>query len=370
MLCLFQSFYLPGSVDVNDNQIEDWNKHPPPLFLWSRPDWTSKHRAIAEQQGHSSGTLINCRPDNKSHNDMHPNSAQECNNPTDKSSAKHGEDLRADKPQSLQHKETVAKTTSPKEGSPRDVNESGGSKNQTPAKDLSESKSKDFGGKGKKNRRSLEDKSEFGRKGKKNRRLMENRPSNKFSGPRHLSPNMPDPETRSRERGDYQQFSRRSNPTYQPYSHAGYKPSNELEDVVSRYYEEPHRGMASSSRPEYAPPDYSFGAPADQWVGSLEGIRANSFAEPTPWNQGAAYPPYPGTRFQSPYGEMGTSAMQRYAPRLDEMHHARVSNIVPGPPPGAIYNPPQPGIQGSLGFAPRPYHHSYSQQNSAGWLND
>ncbi|KAI8552941.1 hypothetical protein RHMOL_Rhmol06G0306900 [Rhododendron molle] len=49
-----KSFYLPGSVDVNDNELEDWNVNPPPLYLWSRPDWTAKHMAIAQQHGHSS----------------------------------------------------------------------------------------------------------------------------------------------------------------------------------------------------------------------------------------------------------------------------------------------------------------------------
>ncbi|EPS65484.1 hypothetical protein M569_09292, partial [Genlisea aurea] len=44
-----KSFYLPGSVDVNDKQIEDWNVNPPGFYIWSHPDFTSKHVAIAEQ---------------------------------------------------------------------------------------------------------------------------------------------------------------------------------------------------------------------------------------------------------------------------------------------------------------------------------
>ncbi|KAF9588556.1 hypothetical protein IFM89_013408, partial [Coptis chinensis] len=47
-----KSFYLPGSVDVNDNQIEQWNVIPPHLYLWSHPDWSTKHKAIALKQGH------------------------------------------------------------------------------------------------------------------------------------------------------------------------------------------------------------------------------------------------------------------------------------------------------------------------------
>ncbi|KAK8970635.1 hypothetical protein KSP40_PGU006774 [Platanthera guangdongensis] len=49
-----KSFYLPGSIDVNDKQIEQWNVRPPVLYLWSRPDWTPKHMGIASSQGHKS----------------------------------------------------------------------------------------------------------------------------------------------------------------------------------------------------------------------------------------------------------------------------------------------------------------------------
>lgn len=51
---LFQSFYLPGSVDVNDKQIDQWNLIPPPLYLWSRPDCSPEHYAIAQERGHIS----------------------------------------------------------------------------------------------------------------------------------------------------------------------------------------------------------------------------------------------------------------------------------------------------------------------------
>ncbi|KAF7831325.1 protein ENHANCED DOWNY MILDEW 2-like isoform X1 [Senna tora] len=47
-----KSFYLPGSVDINDRQMEQWNVRPPLLYLWSRRDWTDKHKAIAKDHGH------------------------------------------------------------------------------------------------------------------------------------------------------------------------------------------------------------------------------------------------------------------------------------------------------------------------------
>lgn len=52
-----QSFYLPGSVDVNENPLNDWNAVAPPLYIWSRPDWTLKHRQVALEKGHISPNL-------------------------------------------------------------------------------------------------------------------------------------------------------------------------------------------------------------------------------------------------------------------------------------------------------------------------
>ncbi|XP_027064722.2 protein ENHANCED DOWNY MILDEW 2 isoform X2 [Coffea arabica] len=52
-----KSFYLPGSVDVLAQQMEQWNAETPPLYLWSRPDWTVKHKAIAREHGHISMEL-------------------------------------------------------------------------------------------------------------------------------------------------------------------------------------------------------------------------------------------------------------------------------------------------------------------------
>ncbi|KAH9602498.1 hypothetical protein KSS87_020957, partial [Heliosperma pusillum] len=48
-----ESFYLPGAFSAEDRQISQWNNVPPPLYLWSHPDWTRKHREIANRCGHS-----------------------------------------------------------------------------------------------------------------------------------------------------------------------------------------------------------------------------------------------------------------------------------------------------------------------------
>ncbi|XP_078162087.1 EDM2-like protein1 isoform X2 [Carex rostrata] len=49
-----KSFYLPGSVDDKQNQMEQWNLKPPPLYLWSRRDWAPLHTEIANKNGHLS----------------------------------------------------------------------------------------------------------------------------------------------------------------------------------------------------------------------------------------------------------------------------------------------------------------------------
>lgn len=48
-----QSFFIPGSVDSDDNLLSQWNLVAPPLYLWSRPDWTETHKTIAAKQGHT-----------------------------------------------------------------------------------------------------------------------------------------------------------------------------------------------------------------------------------------------------------------------------------------------------------------------------
>ncbi|OMP04297.1 Zinc finger, PHD-type [Corchorus olitorius] len=47
-----KSFYLPGSFDANDKQMDQWNLMAPPLYLWSRSDFSAKHKSIAEKHGH------------------------------------------------------------------------------------------------------------------------------------------------------------------------------------------------------------------------------------------------------------------------------------------------------------------------------
>lgn len=51
---VLQSFYLPGSAVANGKQIEDWTVNTPPIYLWSRADWTAWRIPIAREHGHVS----------------------------------------------------------------------------------------------------------------------------------------------------------------------------------------------------------------------------------------------------------------------------------------------------------------------------
>jgi hypothetical protein len=44
---------LPGSVDHSDKAVEGWNASAPLLYLWSHPDWTTRHKKVAEEHNHT-----------------------------------------------------------------------------------------------------------------------------------------------------------------------------------------------------------------------------------------------------------------------------------------------------------------------------
>ncbi|XP_021757985.1 protein ENHANCED DOWNY MILDEW 2-like isoform X1 [Chenopodium quinoa] len=65
-----KSFYLPGSVDINDKQLDDWNVVAPVLYLWSRQDWTAKHMEIAKKHNHPHGQKRENNPTNRLDRDL------------------------------------------------------------------------------------------------------------------------------------------------------------------------------------------------------------------------------------------------------------------------------------------------------------
>ncbi|KAL0443318.1 UNVERIFIED_CONTAM: protein ENHANCED DOWNY MILDEW 2 [Sesamum latifolium] len=371
-----KAFYLPGSVDVNDKQIEDWNVNAPVLYLWSCPDWTPKHKAIAEQHGHLSGAQKKDRTE-ESHDEMHvPESLQECHI-LDEPIVNKGEDVHQGKSENGEQQGTVTK--SHQEGLPHDSSGAEWDKNGATGKDHSAENSKKFGGKRKKKRKSdnmfLEDKSKRRPISCNPSPNMPDRRSLETYSPKHLET----PFQVHSGRNDFQQYGQRNFSTHRPYSETGYNGNQEWYNLSGAETRPSMTGM----HPHAPSPihEYGFRASSDQWIGHPE-ERTNSFAnvsymgemnekydrevsirshvnfhrseELSSFGQRTVGPSYPGPGFPSPYGRlnpaadstyggMNTSAMQRYAPRLDELNHARMSNTVPGPlmrDASGSYHPP------------------------------
>ncbi|KAL9347548.1 hypothetical protein Peur_058914 [Populus x canadensis] len=55
---VLQSFYLPRSAVANGKQIEDWPVNTPPIYLWSRAEWTAWRIPIAREHGHGIRALV------------------------------------------------------------------------------------------------------------------------------------------------------------------------------------------------------------------------------------------------------------------------------------------------------------------------
>lgn len=383
---LFQSFYLPGSVDVFDKHIEDWNVNAPVLYLWSNPTWTSKHKAIAEQHGHLSGGRNKCKL--QENPDFDESFVIKSDNPVNTENPEQKDMVIASSQEDLAL-----------EGNEDD-------KDNTSKKNKTNGYSNNLGGKRKRKKRSnsmsLEDK--------------EDKSARKRLASRHVSPRVTDRislETSSPKRlenspqahsGRHRQLDQVNFSTYhQPYAAAAYNCVETVDDVVRRYSLNgegpPHPGM-TAGRQAYSPspspspgPDYGFRDPAGRvgannsfpyrssssYVGEMI-EENNSWGQRIVSNAGHGFPSSFGqvnpAAANPGYGETNTSAMQRYAARLDAPTHGQMNNMVNGPPlheaTGGIYHlrGPRPASHvSSLGFAPGPCR-PYSQHNSSGWLNE
>ncbi|TVU11145.1 hypothetical protein EJB05_44712 [Eragrostis curvula] len=65
-----KAFYLPGSVDHSDKTVDGWNASAPPLYLWSHPNWTMKHKKVAEDNNHSCIRRVGCHVDEGNLSDL------------------------------------------------------------------------------------------------------------------------------------------------------------------------------------------------------------------------------------------------------------------------------------------------------------
>lgn len=401
-----KSFYLPGSIDVNDKQIDQWNLIAPPLYLWSRQDWTGKHRAIAKQHGHISRVQDN-------------SSTVEAHDAVD-TQMKH--ELKAEVPTPLYNQPVKIEE-------PKRIPEKAAVKIEEPKKKAAvgeigshKSHARDLGGTEVKKENLGHDKDGSSKKSKKS-----NGKGNRRRGPDGMSP-----EDKQKERNSLPHLSQ---PLQTPlHADIGLEGGEQFDRTLSSSRSHYERGygrtgeddMARRSSPNTEElvgltyrqldgaslgPDYGIRNPEAQFPGyqrvNMDSRGSMSYADDVRSSLGqrgsyftghepglpASYG-HPGAAAQPSYNGMSTSTMQRYAPRLDELNHARTNTLgselpynrsgayehpVPRhgaydyPVPGSgAYDQPlhRPGFRvNSLGFAPGPYR-PFPQNNSSGWLNE
>ncbi|KAL3508427.1 hypothetical protein ACH5RR_027828 [Cinchona calisaya] len=390
-----KSFYLPGSVDVNGKQMEDWNVSAPPLYLWSRRDWTAKHREIAQQQGHLPHV------DNMIQQEE-PEPHDNCHNSPILATGPDLEDVKQLQEQGAKVTESTSEVFCHDRGD-REIPMDSRGKGQ-PNGNYKE---------GNKNQR------------KRRRRSDKKSPGGKFL-PQHSSPNtggrpqdssklMEMPSHTEVRREGYQHFDQTSVSGSQMHMERGYDGYQE-DGMATRNRlsaEEPYLDMGNRwQHPIGHGSHYGLGAPDEHLVdyqrdrtsgighgayfregneayGREADIRAQArfygHQNPDSMSHRSNYPASPAPGFSSSYRQLGpavhnvynsmnTSAMERYAPRLDELNPVRMNNVgsvqhLDGR--SGMYNTTQlPGHgDNPLGFAPGPYR-PYSQQSSSGWLNE
>ncbi|XP_027340503.1 protein ENHANCED DOWNY MILDEW 2 isoform X2 [Abrus precatorius] len=383
-----KSFYLPGSVDSNDRQMEQWNVRPPPLYLWSRPDWTDKHKAIAREHGH----LISC------HGVSKMDSFDK-----EKSPVRHTKDDNYDDDM-LSH--DILKSTDDENQAPMNERQMGCLTHRNVDRESQERWE---------SRASKADKTSWKRKG-----VVENdgRGLGVTSPPKRQSVN---------QMLEGVPYHSQSNPIEGRSSVEGFKlkfdmtpPYTEIGDKDYRHLEPTSSHMefgaaysGSQNWPGVASPHFSSGVTdIEEHHSNLQGNSTNNLGyrlhvredekymreseirqhirhyglqnpdsmrsnylsghDPTYRHNGSSYA-VGGSSYQSSY-LMDTPAMQRYAPRLDELNHVRMDPLGSEPPiPGTNdtfeRSVPQPGYGSWMpGFAAG-FHNVYSRQSSADRFN-
>ncbi|THG07864.1 hypothetical protein TEA_007762 [Camellia sinensis var. sinensis] len=398
-----KSFYLPGSVDINDNQLEDWNVSTPPLYLWSHPDWTAKHKAIAQRQGHLA------REQKQSHLEVHdkplvPDHPMKDHEPNGQTSvALDDHPVQNEVHEQLQERQASV-SESHKEGLPRgnggrevheQIQERRASVSESHKEDLprgnggrevhenrnhgqnrfnrdSKKKKKKHGGK--KNGKG------FGQTPQKTKERGRSSPASKMYDrvPRCSPPNSSRPLEVLKE-GD-RHFDQSVDGSRSHYR-TGYEGSP-ADDIARRY------GLNSEGPYSGPGPDYGVRNPEGQFGGYqrestesrvyrpyVSGIEDTYARESAMRSQAGLYGQQGPNTADPSYNRMSTtSTMERYAPRLDEMNHTRMNTLAGEPPRNGIADPlaQQRGYRVDtlgLGFVPGPYRPS-SQHNTSGWLNE
>ncbi|KAG2682420.1 hypothetical protein I3760_11G190500 [Carya illinoinensis] len=402
-----KSFYLPGSVGENDKQMDQWNSITPPLSLWSHSHWTAKHKSIAEKHGHISkqkeGSDMEKNPlENRIHD--HPADGHDRYGDTsvlmdDLSLQSDSEKFRGGAVVSKCHVERSPSSKGYKENLENDHG-----KNQ-PDKTSTRKRKRD---KGKHRKRMGQVSSEKKRDSGKLHHSLSSVVERRFLSESQHSKAREMPSHAEIGENGHQHLEPRTSGSRMQFA-AGYGGSQ-----VNIPKEMGRKNNMSGNEP------YSSGTDRGLVDGSPGHMRDSSdrlsyrsydtrveegFTRDTDFRlQGHHYglhdPHPPGNNYftghDGPYGDirsmpwtyghpgpaadfsyrMNTSAMQRYAPQLDELNHPRPMNTFTSELPMMnatdFYNrrASQPEYQSNrMDFAPGP-RRPYSHQSSVGWLNE
>ncbi|XVF70768.1 hypothetical protein PTKIN_Ptkin11bG0188800 [Pterospermum kingtungense] len=407
-----KSFYLPGSIDTNDKRMDQWNVMAPPLFLWSRSDFAAQHNSIAEKHGH-----LTRKPDS-SKMEMKFVDTHISDQPSEDGNHRNEASESKDHMQNQKVEECIqgtSVTVSPKVCSPQQKSESEVQNNHDQVKNQSkETPSKKRQRQRQRKRKHSEENHGRRTDGKSplDGQSGGKTPKNElYSGIPHSSPSnvigsrssvegfSSNSSRFATQTGTGENVNQYPNPTtHGSQVHLG----TSFADTMTRNADDMGRRYGINDYNPYSAGAYSsvYGPYVNE-VGRASDLRAQvrlHGQDPHVYTQ-RSYPAgldpvYDPARSLStpPYGQhlgatvdpsyrMNTSAMQRYAPRLDELNHARMGTPGPeshmgnrnaffdprAPPPFADPRAPRPPYP--MGFAPGPYH-PYSHQSSAGWLNE
>ncbi|CAH9138806.1 unnamed protein product [Cuscuta epithymum] len=329
-----KAFYLPGSIDVNDKTLEDWNLSTPPLYLWSRPDWTRKHKEIAEYSGHLSR-------DNK----LDGNQSKKPPVIVDDL-----EPLAPPPPVRVKVNTNKAELTK----SPTDAATTTGCLNSSSAAAAAvEAQNVPSPGGKKKPAQSSKPGIRSNKKNKRKRKSFNGPIKNKKPTPRHPSPNMSDGGDISIQQGEECNYFSRSSPgkghippSYRqeriPLGRTEFGVQYNNDDVVNKYLS--NRWPSPPGPPDFVPPHH-----AQAQIYGEDYLSQNTV----------------GLDHGFPlHGRMSTAAAGWSQPpqQLHEVNQSRMNS----------FNDPRPSSShrsfSSLGFAEGPYR-PFSQ-NSSGWIND
>ena len=368
--------------------MEQWNVRVPVLYLWSHPDWTAKHKAIAEEQGHLSIQHEGLKTESI-HSETSP--ADHTMDGSFDDNIKPSDDLLKPTDELEDFRGQSSTNEVPSESPLHSSVDQESQEQRTSKSDKTSLK-----------RKNAEENDEIAVSQSKRQAVNET-----YQGIAHYSQPRVIEGRQSAE--GFQSKSVGNSPRVEAGDH-GYRhfehPSCSREDLGSAYGVSRKWSSAASPLADYGARNL------EQQHSNIRGGNDNPIAyrpyiseeqkfwrEPDIRQHGHLYglpPPDPrrinylhgqdslygpvgygygnrGPVAESPYG-MSTSTMQRYAPRLDELNFG-MGTLGPQPPMiggnGAFdRNMPQPGYGSRpMGFAPGP-HPGSSGQNSAGWLNE